>query len=72
MATGPKGMLGSIRGKGVPEKKDSSMDELFASEDYVPEPAPEEENKDEKDEKKKKVPFEMDPKGVKSLKKVFG
>lgn len=67
MATGPKGMLGSIRGKGVPEKKDSSMDELFASEDSVPEPEPEEE-----DEKKKKVPFEMDPKGVKSLKKVFG
>ena len=58
-------MLGSIRGKGVPEKKDSSMDELFASEDSVPEP-------EEEDEKKKKVPFEMDPKGVKSLKKVFG
>lgn len=68
MATGPKGMLGSIRGKGVPEKKDSSMDELFASEDSVPEP----EEEEDADEKKKKVPFEMDPKGVKSLKKVFG
>jgi hypothetical protein len=67
MAIGSKGMLGSIRGKGVPEKKDSSMDELFASEDSVPEP-----EEEEKDEKKKKVPFEMDPKGVKSLKKVFG